>query len=160
LVHRYQAQLKVPKILENGDLYAEPHHGERLRYVVLHDFWDAGPVMNTLVEWGWLGEGFDISFVFQLDPRIIAFLNFLMWFGNTTLLLMAGVMGIDNSIYESALLDGASSGVFFRKITMPLLRPIFIYVLITSMIGGIQLFDVAQIFTQTSSGGPKPRATP
>jgi cellobiose transport system permease protein len=78
----------------------------------------------------------------------------LMWFGNTTLLLMAGVMGIDTSVYESAMLDGANSRTVFWKITMPLLRPIFIYVLITSMIGGIQLFDVAQIFTQTS-GGPQ-----
>jgi multiple sugar transport system permease protein len=75
-----------------------------------------------------------------------------MWFGNTTLLLMSGVMGIDESIYESAMLDGASSGVVFRKITMPLLKPIFVYVLITSMIGGIQLFDIAQIFTQTTGG--------
>jgi cellobiose transport system permease protein len=112
----------------------------------------SGPVMNTLVEWGWLGEGFDISSSSSWTRITIAFMNFLMWFGNTTLLLMAGVMGIDNSIYESALLDGASSGVVFRKITMPLLRPIFIYVLITSMIGGIQLFDVAQIFTQGSGG--------
>ena len=72
----------------------------------------------------------------------------------TKLLLMAGVMGIDGSIYESAMLDGASSHTVFWKITMPLLRPIFIYVVITSMIGGIQLFDVAQIFTQTS-GGPQ-----
>jgi cellobiose transport system permease protein len=70
---------------------------------------------------------------------------------------MAGVMGIDQSIFESATLDGASSLTVFRKITMPLLKPIFVYVFITSMIGGIQLFDVAQIFTQTS-GGPQASA--
>jgi cellobiose transport system permease protein len=114
----------------------------------------SGPVINTLVQWGWISEPFDISTSTSWTHIVIAFLNFLMWFGNTTILLMAGVMGIDGSIYESAMLDGASSGVIFRKITMPLLRPIFIYVLITSMIGGIQLFDIAQIFTQTS-GGPQ-----
>jgi cellobiose transport system permease protein len=114
----------------------------------------SGPVMGILLKLGWIGpEDTDISASPSWTRIVIAFMNFLMWFGNTTLLLMAGVMGIDTSIYESALLDGASSGTIFRKITMPLLRPIFIYVLITSMIGGIQLFDVAQIFTQRS-GGP------
>lgn len=113
-----------------------------------------GPVIATLLDMGWIGEAFDVSTSTSWTHVIIAFLNFLMWFGNTTLLLMAGVMGIDGSIYESAMLDGASSHTVFWKITMPLLRPIFIYVVITSMIGGIQLFDVAQIFTQTS-GGPQ-----
>lgn len=112
----------------------------------------SGPIINTLVDWGWLNEPFDIGNSSSWTHIVIAFLNFLMWFGNTTLLLMSGVMGIDESIYESAMLDGASSGVVFRKITMPLLKPIFVYVLITSMIGGIQLFDIAQIFTQTTGG--------
>lgn len=112
-----------------------------------------GPVMGTLMNWNWLTEPIDIGSS-QIGTRlVIAFLDFLMWFGNTTILLMAGVMGIDNSIFESALLDGASSRTIFRKITMPLLKPIFIYVVITSMMGGIQLFDIAQIFTQTF-GGP------
>jgi cellobiose transport system permease protein len=119
----------------------------------------SGPVISTLVNWGWISEPFDISTSTSWTHIVIAFLNFLMWFGNTTILLMAGVMGIDGSIYESAMLDGASSGTIFRKITMPLLRPIFVYVLITSMIGGIQLFDVAQIFTQTSGGSQQSSMT-
>lgn len=84
---------------------------------------------------------------------IIAFINWLIWFGNTTILLMSGIMGIDESIFESARLDGSSSFKTFWHITMPLLMPIFVYVLITSLIGGIQLFDVVQIFT-SGSGGP------
>ena len=43
---------------------------------------------------------------------IIAFINFLMWFGNTTILLMAGIMGIDQSLFEAASIDGATSGQF------------------------------------------------
>ncbi len=84
---------------------------------------------------------------------IIAFINWLMWFGNTTILLMSGIMGIDESIFESARLDGSSGTKTFWHITFPLLLPIFVYVLITSLIGGIQLFDVAQIYT-ASKGGP------
>ena len=77
----------------------------------------------------------------------VALMNFLMWYGNTTIMLMAGVMGIDNSLFEAARIDGASSGKIFFKITLPLLLPIFVYVLITSLIGGIQMFDVPQILT-------------
>ena len=67
-----------------------------------------------------------------------------MWFGNTTILLMAGMMGIDPSLYEAAEVDGATSSQIFRRITLPLLRPILIYVMITSLIGGMQMFDVPQ----------------
>ena len=74
-------------------------------------------------------------------------MNFLMWFGNTTILLMAGMMGIDTSLFEAAEVDGATSTQVFFKITLPLLRPILIYVMITSLIGGLQMFDVPQILT-------------
>ena len=78
---------------------------------------------------------------------LVATMNFLMWYGNTTIMLMAGVMGIDVSIFEAARIDGAGPFRTFFKITLPLLLPIFVYVLITSLIGGIQMFDVPQILT-------------
>ena len=74
-------------------------------------------------------------------------MNFLMWFGNTTILLMAGMMGIDQSLFEAAEVDGATAGQIFFHITLPLLRPILIYVMVTSLIGGLQMFDVPQILT-------------
>ena len=84
---------------------------------------------------------------------LVALMNFLMWYGNTTILLMAGVMGIDTSIFEAARIDGAGAFKTFFRITLPLLKPIFVYVLITSLIGGIQMFDVPQILTN-GSGAP------
>ena len=84
---------------------------------------------------------------------LVAFMNFLMWFGNTTILLMAGMMGIDTSLFEAAEVDGATSTQVFFKITLPLLRPILIYVMITSLIGGLQMFDVPQILTN-GTGDP------
>ena len=78
---------------------------------------------------------------------LVALMNFLMWFGNTTILLMAGMMGIDTSLFEAAEVDGATSTQVFWKITLPLLRPILVYVLITSLVGGLQMFDVPQILT-------------
>ena len=98
------------------------------------------------------------TFNFFLDPMatrsIVAFINFLMWFGNTTILLMAGIMGIDQSLFEAASIDGANSTQVFFKITLPLLMPILLYVAITSLIGGLQMFDVPQIIT-AGSGNPQ-----
>lgn len=78
---------------------------------------------------------------------IIGFLNFLLWYGNTTILLMAAIMGVDTSLYESAQIDGANPSQTFWKITMPLIKPIMIYVLITSLIGGIQMYDIPALIT-------------
>ena len=80
-------------------------------------------------------------------------MNFLMWFGNTTILLMAVMMGIDTSLFEAAEADGATSTQVFFKITLPLLRPILVYVVITSLIGGLQMFDVPQVLTN-GTGDP------
>ena len=66
---------------------------------------------------------------------------------------MAGMMGIPDSLYEAAEVDGATPGQIFWKVTMPLLKPIFVYVLVTSLIGGLQMFDVPQILTN-GSGDP------
>ena len=81
-----------------------------------------------------------------------------MWFGNTTILLMAAVMGIDPGLYEAAEIDGCTPGQMFRRITLPLIRPILVYVVITSMIGGLQMFDVPQILTN-GKGSPDRCAT-
>ena len=79
---------------------------------------------------------------------IVAGINFLMWTGNTTILLMAGIMGIDPALYEAAAIDGASARQQFFKITMPMLKPIMLYVLVTSMIGGLQMFDIPNLIVQ------------
>jgi multiple sugar transport system permease protein len=80
-------------------------------------------------------------------------MNFLMWFGNTTILLLAGMLGIDTSLYEAAEVDGATSTQIFFRITLPILRPILVFVMITSLIGGLQMFDVPQILTN-GEGSP------
>ncbi len=85
---------------------------------------------------------------------IVGFINFLLWYGNTTILLMAAIMGVDQSLYESAQIDGASSKQIFWKITMPLIKPIMSFVLITSLIGGLQMYDVPALLTK-DSGNPQ-----
>lgn len=110
-------------------------------------FSDGGPVNDILINLGVITK--EIRFLAEKNTTqgLIGLMNFMMWFGNTTILLMAGMLGIDPSLFEAAYCDGASSGQIFRKITIPLIKPILLYVLITSMMGGIQMFDVPQILT-------------
>ena len=110
-------------------------------------FADTGPVNAMLTHAGVIGEAYSFLSHKWSARGLVAFMNFLMWFGNTTILLMAGMRGIDPSLFEAAEVDGATSTQVFCQITMPLLRPIMVYVLVTSLIGGLQMFDVPQILT-------------
>ena len=110
-------------------------------------FSDGGPINEMLMQIGILKEPYQFLTNIWSTRGLVALMNFLMWFGNTTILLMAGMMGIDTSLFEAAEVDGATSTQVFFKITLPLLKPILIYVMITSLIGGLQMFDVPQILT-------------
>lgn len=116
-------------------------------------FSQSGPVNQMLVAMGILDQPVDFLMEVWGTRSLVAIMNFLMWFGNTTILLMAGMMGIDTELFEAAQVDGANATQVFMKITLPLLKPILIYVMITSLIGGLQMFDVPQILTD-GSGNP------
>ena len=110
-------------------------------------FSDNGPVNSTLISMGILDHPFRFLSSVWGTRGLVGMMNFLMWFGNTTILLMAAVMGINPALFEAAELDGCSPRQTFFRITLPMIRPILVYVLITSMIGGLQMFDVPQILT-------------
>ncbi len=105
-----------------------------------------GAVNSVLLKWDWITE--PIKFVTgEWSSRVIVMMiQTWMWFGNTMLLLMSGIFGIDPSIYEAAAIDGSGSMNTFFRITLPILKPIFIYVVITSLIGGLQMFDIPFMF--------------
>ncbi len=116
-------------------------------------FSDNGPINTMLVSAGILAKPYKFLANVWSTRTLVAFMNFLMWFGNTTILLLAGMLGIDSSLFEAANVDGATSSQIFFKITLPLLRPILVYVMVTSLIGGLQMFDVPQILTN-GTGDP------
>lgn len=121
-------------------------------------FSPVGPVCALLSDWGVLDAGFDF-FAQKVTVRgMICLMNFLLWFGNTTILLMAGIMGIDQNLFEAAQIDGAGSVQVFFKVTLPLLMPILIYTVITALIGGLQMFDVPQVLTN-GAGTPNRTST-
>ena len=110
-------------------------------------FSPVGPVNQMVLAAGWADKAIDFLNI-KISVRVlISLMNFLMWFGNTTILLMAGIQGIDQSLFEAAEIDGANSIQVFFRVTLPLLSPILVYTIITAMIGGLQMFDVPQVLT-------------
>ncbi|MEV4655819.1 sugar ABC transporter permease [Micromonospora sp. NPDC049301] len=68
------------------------------------------------------------------------------WTGYNTLILLAGMQAIPKDLYEAAAIDGASQWRQFWQITLPMLKPTFIFVVILSTIGGMQLFTEPLLF--------------
>lgn len=73
------------------------------------------------------------------------------WTGYNMVFYLSGLQGIDDSIYEAADIDGATSVQKFFRITLPMLKPIILFTTINSTIGTLQLFDEPMNITQ---GGP------
>lgn len=92
-------------------------------------------------------------YLYAPDQAIISLAAISTWrhTGFTALLFFAGLRAIPKSLYEAARLDGASEWTMFRRITLPLLRPVLAFVLVTSVIGSFQVFDVVAV---TTAGGP------
>ncbi len=120
-------------------------------------FSNIGPI-NEVIKNFTGGEPFSFMAHTYSARGLVALMNFLMWFGNTTILLMAAMMGVDASIVEAAEIDGCTSSQIFWKIVLPIIRPILIYVLITSLVGGLQMFDVPSILTN-GKGNPNDSTT-
>lgn len=116
-------------------------------------FSNAGPINNILLKMGVIGEAIRFMESTLGARTLVGLMNFLMWFGNTTIMLMAAIMGINPSIFEAAELDGCTHLQKFFKITLPQIKPLLTYTLITSLIGGLQMFDVPQILT-AGKGAP------
>ena len=81
----------------------------------------------------------------------IALINIWQYTGYTALLFFAGLQTIPKSIYEAAAIDGATERRIFWSITLPLLRPVLVFVLVTTIIGSFQIFDTIAV---TTKGGP------
>jgi len=111
-----------------------------------------GPI-NGLLKMFW-GTSAMIGFLnAQNVIGSLAWINTWRHAGYNTLLFFAGLQAIPSDYYESAALDGANEWQIFRHITLPLLRPVTVFVLVTSLIGSFQVFDSAMVIA-TPAGGP------
>ncbi|MCL2224181.1 MAG: Ig-like domain-containing protein [Defluviitaleaceae bacterium] len=114
-----------------------------------------GPVNDFLVRFGFtegsvniLNNMFAEPFGFRIfyAQLIVAFIQFWMWYGVTMIILVAGIMGISPTLFEAAAIDGATHTKAFFHVTLPALRTIVLYVLVTSFVGGMQMFDIPRLF--------------
>jgi multiple sugar transport system permease protein len=105
---------------------------------------------NLLIQKLGLGKQPFFVSIEQAIPTI-AGVNVWRHMGLNALLFYAGIQSIPKSLYEAATIDGAGEWAMFRKITLPLLRPVTVFVLVTSIVGSFQIFDTVAVTTQ---GGP------
>lgn len=99
-------------------------------------------------------EGINFFRSIPWSRGIVSFIQWWLWCGQTLIMLMAGITSISPSLYESAVVDGANQGQQTWYITLPLLKPMMLYILITGLIGGMQLFEIPFLLTDMY-GGPQ-----
>ena len=119
---------------------------------VWKDMYDpSGGVINGILT----GLGFkSVRFLTETDTALPAIVVAQAWasLGIAVLILTAGLKAIPEGLYEAAELDGANSWHCFWRITLPLLRPVLLFVTVTQLILGLQSF--ALIIVMAGDGGP------
>lgn len=116
--------------------------------------WKYGTLNQLLIKFGLIDKQIDWLGQTSTAPYTASIIGAWMWFGSSFIMLMAGVQGISRDYYEAAAIDGAGRWKIFGKITIPLLKPILLYVTITSLIGGLQMFDIPFLMTGGTAGNP------
>ena len=114
--------------------------------------WDYGTINKVLQGLGlinspinWLGEA---KYVFFCVSLVVVW----RYFGYHMVIYLGGMQSIDVSLYEAATIDGANDGQKLLRITLPLMKPFIIYLLITSINGGFNLFDEPMMLYGVSGG--------
>ena len=110
-----------------------------------------GLVNNTLTSMGLDTIAWHVS-PFWSHIAIATMVNF-RWTGYNTLILLAAMQAVPRDLYEAATVDGAGAVRQFFSITLPSLKPTLIFVIITSTIGGLQIFDEPRMYDQQGTGG-------
>jgi ABC-type sugar transport system permease subunit len=110
--------------------------------------WQAGSVNKILINMYLIKEPINFLMSEGYSRGIVSLTSFWMWFGYSMLIFMAGMKNIPEELYEAATVDGASKIQSFFSITIPLLRPTILFSVITSLIGGMQSFDIPYALTK------------
>ncbi len=111
-----------------------------------------GPINDILQSLKLVTKPFDFTTSPWAAKLVVAFIQFWQWYGYTTIILISGVLGINPELFEAAEIDGASPRQTFFHITLPCMRTILIFTLITSLIGGLNMFDIPKLYIW--NGGP------
>lgn len=109
--------------------------------------WQTGTFNKMLMSVGLISEPVKWMGSPVFARSLTSFIQWWMWFGHSTILLTAGIKAISSEVVEAAIVDGANNRQRFFYITMPLIRPTLLYVAVTSLIGGMQIFDIPMALT-------------
>lgn len=115
-------------------------------------FADDSGMINAILT----GVGMD-PIAWHSDPfwshvAIASMVNF-RWTGYNTLIFLAAMQAIPQDLYEAAVIDGAGRVRQFFSVTVPMIRPTLLFVVITSTIGGLQIYDEPRLFDNMGQGG-------
>ena len=106
------------------------------------------PINTLMQKLGIINTPFEYFRSVPVARGLISFIQWWMWYGNTMIIMIAGMSGINPSLFEAAMIDGCTSRQIFWKITLPLIKPILLYNLVTSLVGGLTMFDIPHLMTQ------------
>ncbi len=109
-----------------------------------------GPMNDLLKTLGFIDKPYEFFRNPWVARGVVAFIQFWMWYGYTMIVLISGILGMNPEWFEAADIDGATGLQKFMYITLPNLRSILIYTLITSLIGGLQMFDIPKLLVNQS----------
>lgn len=110
--------------------------------------WQTGSVNSILQSLGFIEEKVNWMGSPAFAQGITSFIQWWMWFGYSSILLTAGITAISQEIIDASVVDGVSNSQRLFRITLPLLKPTMLYVLVTSLIGGMQIFDIPMTLTK------------
>ena len=114
-------------------------------------FGSSGLINNCLLKWGVMTSAIPFLEDPWLARMVIIVAMTWRWTGYNTMFYLSGLQTIDPAVYEAARIDGANSAQIFRKITIPLLKPVILMTVISSINGTMQLFAETKNIT---NGGP------
>ncbi len=109
--------------------------------------WQSGSLNQILMNLHIIDEPFNwLQDIFATRTSVSAILTW-MWFGYTMIIFMAGIKAIPTELFEAGYVDGTTKWQSFRYITLPSIKPTMLYQIVTSLIGGMTLFDIPNVLT-------------
>ncbi|AOT73022.1 ABC transporter [Geosporobacter ferrireducens] len=116
--------------------------------------WQSGSINRLLISLGFIKEPINFLQDIFASRFAVSFTLWWMWFGYSMIIFMAGIRAIPEEYFEAARVDGGNRWQIFWRITLPCLRPIILYQVVTSLIGGLTMFDVPYVLSG-GNGAPQ-----
>ena len=110
-----------------------------------------GVINDLLIQVGIFDKPVEMMRNAHTTRGVVIFIQTWMWYGYTAIVLISGVLGISPELFEAAEVDGANQWQTFFRVTLPSIKTILLFTLVTSLIGGLNMFDIPKLF---QNGGP------